>query len=1510
MNLRPSHFVSAICLAIAVTPASALAIDPGACCVQSTSRLDSLMNPTKGSDEAFFSSGGAPPNVTLVLDTSCSMVAWPESWPSAEGCDHTFAGNGYVPGTPYRGVIQGIAADGSPIANPRWFDNEKIYSLNGSSVGHDLAGSPSVTTWSGTGTYDSARNDACNSIIPTSYANYASRRSACRTCVDTKGYFVRNNGGGSVSRIGSGNYLKYYAPRDVSALMVISQMLYDVREVRLSMLTFENWTNNGPRNCWRGGNYVCMWQLPAPSCDKLMPFDQTALTTSRNAVLAALNANNSFTTDTPVAASLYAAMYAMRSTGPVDSFTSMFGTFPQPHSPTADTVWNESADSKERRICPGCGFNAVIVLTDGEPNESMIASWPSAITAMDSVTATTCTGGGSCNSRLDEIAAYFWMNGDVRNDYPSAQRVATYTIGFGTNPSATRLLESAAAVGGGTYFGAKNASGIVGALQSIFEDINTRNTSFSSASVSAVQTGSSSTPAVLPRVVPKKDQAWAGALWRFEQYNEFVEDNDLNGDGDKADVFIVDKPCTGATPCAALADGGRPETADNIVTEDSNGLFIRQIGGAPAQPYWEANREMVAAGIDDRKVWTVVDRNGDGAFTNADEPLERVQLLPAGSSAGYDNRAADYMGIKGSDKCPNGVGSGALLTRMGLVTASAWGLTGLPTPPAPTQADYDRLCTRLVIMWTLGYDLLNADPARKSSMRADALGDVFHSSPIAVEPPFEPFLCDLGLSTQCARTLYANSGGSTPFTQQSTGTTVNVCNPVSSAYEVWLRKSHRRQRVILVGGNDGMLHAFDNGTSVVDADECVGGKPTTRYGAGTGREVWAFIPPDQLPRLADQMLGHQYMVDGDIMVRDIWHDANKDNLKDADEFHTLAVMSEGRGGTHYLALEVQFDEVADRVKTVKDRPGFRWMFPQPCSEEAATFGKTFFSLSPKAPPIGPVLFDNDTLHNNQKRTTGSPIERMAVPDAVERWVVALSGGWSPGLERGRGVYFVDAWEGRIGDRRDNLWWKFEFDEGATGDREPARGLRWSVTAPIALVDYGSDTQPQRDMFFDTAIWGDTAGQVWVARLHEPARFAHGTQLIENWTAARALELDRPAVAAGPSSIDNVQPFFYLPSVAIENGTDRLRAFIGSGNRYAVLERKAGMCRFDNPLACAKAGCDDTRVNYTREDGLVDITRLENHWQSGTFTSADSDYTVKRGVDDTLHYADMCGTVGTPRVLAEYTDFEASGCGMTNTSPGGINETKYQCGMLNGADGGFSCQRIFQTRSGALGDLLEYDNINDTGLGHNRFVGFWAYGAGRNFGGDAGSPASFDDARLSDRNGDLVDVTSVSCTTTSCTGGATASTDKGWFVNYTDVDQKTATGAAVIASCVLWSDLKPGVSLDAGSCATAPTSISSVYQADFITGQPNCAFGFLDGGTFARSQQRTVLAPPPEPASVVQVSKTGQVKYSAMLVEPGKSQATTVDVTGATDVLQVVYTLPITRALHNCRHSDGGCVTSP
>lgn len=86
--------------------------------------------------------------------------------------------------------------------------------------------------------------------------------------------------------------------------------------------------------------------------------------------------------------------------------------------------------------------------------------------------------------------------------------------------------------------------------------------------------------------------------------------------------------------------------------------------------------------------------------------------------------------------------------------------------------------------------------------------------------------------------------------------------------------------IVLVGANDGMLHAF-----VADGDQ-------------GGNELFAYVPRSlfpALPRLADQDYDHRYYVDGSPAVADVYLD---------DAWRTVAVTTLGAGGPGAFALDV------------------------------------------------------------------------------------------------------------------------------------------------------------------------------------------------------------------------------------------------------------------------------------------------------------------------------------------------------------------------------------------------------------------------------------------------------------------------------------------------------------------------------------------------------------------------------------------------------------------------------
>jgi hypothetical protein len=204
------------------------------------------------------------------------------------------------------------------------------------------------------------------------------------------------------------------------------------------------------------------------------------------------------------------------------------------------------------------------------------------------------------------------------------------------------------------------------------------------------------------------------------------------------------------------------------------------------------------------------------------------------------------------------------------------------------------------------------------------LGDIFHSWPVCVGPP-SPHFFDEGYD------------------------------------QFKIDKAHRN-KIILAGANDGMLHAFDAGTY------CAAGDTFTD---GTGNELWGFIPNYLLPRLKDLKIEHGYYVDGTPVVFDAWFSSGpSDATKDPDEWKTVLICGERRAGDHYFALDV----------TNTTSPSFLWNFSD------ADLAETW-----STPGVGRVKIGGK-----------------------ERWIACVGGGFSKAAgTQGRAIYFLDVTDGSI-----------------------------------------------------------------------------------------------------------------------------------------------------------------------------------------------------------------------------------------------------------------------------------------------------------------------------------------------------------------------------------------------------------------------------------------------------------------------------------------------------------------
>jgi type IV pilus assembly protein PilY1 len=224
------------------------------------------------------------------------------------------------------------------------------------------------------------------------------------------------------------------------------------------------------------------------------------------------------------------------------------------------------------------------------------------------------------------------------------------------------------------------------------------------------------------------------------------------------------------------------------------------------------------------------------------------------------------------------------------------------------------------------------------------LGDVFHSKPIVVGPPSR-FFFDEGYSTEV--------GASQSFADAKA----------------------TRKRVIFVGTNDGMLHAFLSGTYNTS---------TELYDSGTGEELFGFVPysiQDQLINfLPGDLTTHGYFADSSARVADVWIDGysgSPDGVKQSSEWRTVLISGLRKGGNSYFALDVT-DPPSGTDYT--NYPKVLWEYTA-----ADNVGQTW-----SEPFIGRVRM-KDTSTSDEK----------------DRWVAIFGGGMADGGTVGKSLVVLD-----------------------------------------------------------------------------------------------------------------------------------------------------------------------------------------------------------------------------------------------------------------------------------------------------------------------------------------------------------------------------------------------------------------------------------------------------------------------------------------------------------------------
>jgi type IV pilus assembly protein PilY1 len=1408
------------------------------CCLTASNALSAYLNPPVGEDNSFFTSaGGGDATIAFVLMNRRRMLEFPLNMyeiriqgsadgqspddATATGCSNRYL-NSLAYFYPRAAALVGPYQAGRTYPAPE--HAYKAPGVNTNSLTDLFAPARyyKFLTWTSNGAQNpsSTPATACAGLAGLS----ATQRTECVTCLGTRGYYLNptlstaaDTGRSLVTNqdagVFSGNWLNFHPPRYIMLRLALKRLIGDPRisRFRISVVT-----NDGAQGARIADTF-------RPSCN--------GNGTPTNSFTSGIDSINFDGTANPLGEVLF-------------NMGEFHADVDRWHGGARQLFSSSSVEkiSDQGNLCRDCDKHFIALFSDGRADDSTPFCTPPSGSSVPprpctQVTVAACsdatgatfieddgnnyisagrstllptgpvTPAGTCAADLaDDVAGYLDRT-DLGVDaaFPGQNTVQTYVIGVGSNGAQRmNILRRIADEGGGDFYLADDYAKLEAGLDSMLTQMSRRATSFASAAVSSFQVNSGGTT-LIPRFRPNRGGDWRGYLYRWNLHSEFVA-GQKNGDGDLDDVFITD-------------------VNNNIVVEDEDGIFRTQgVGGQRAQPLWEAGERLLQTGADGRTIYTVIDNAGPNGSTTPDRRLDSADARIAFTEA---NAALlqPYLALEGSPVC------GALQVALSL----------------PVLSDLE--CARLVIRYVRGKDVFDEDgDLDRNDDREWLLGDIFHSAPALVSNPVDPFLCDLGLHTQCVSTLYAKElpAGATPLVNYPTDGA-----PID-AYEKYRKEGLARERIVLVGANDGMVHAFHAGAPDPNAATSQDPFPET-HTAGTGEELWAFIPPDQLSKLKFRLNlegRHHFFVDGDVMVRDIWADsASNPNKKDAEEFHTLAVVSERRGGNHYFALDV----------TNPRDPKFRWLFPQPCTPEAQEMGESWMSLSPKAPPIGPLLL---------QKTQGGiarviPPALQAVP-TEERWSVFLQGGYDPNLNKGRGVYVLDAWSG-------SLLFKRQYD--APGE-EGQLSLKFPIAAPIGVIDYGiGGTQ---DGFFDTAIIADTGGQVHVLRFHEPG-LANANGRMSNWHMARTFEQGSSATV----NLTERNPFFFLPSNSIDPTTGQLRTFLGSGDRYNIRDPGAGQCRVDNPYACGRYGCtwQSTLTVATGRGAYTTGTTLSNS-QLTQVTSAE-----------------VPGLLSACTLLSgTQVDTVSSCAGISSVTPRTLKNRSVTCATVNGV---YTCTQDMTSSTGGTFDVTPVAVTPPATLSPNQYFGFWSYGKSMPRAGgtvsreftDGPSAIVFDNNRV--REAELVDVT----------GGATAPPGSvGWRLRYAATAERTASGSGVLASCVLWNSLEFQPTTNSG-CSLNGTSQARLYQANILTGAADCAESFRQAdGTYVRSVARAVLTPPAEPAPKVSINSAGQIRYSLDSFDPGAAQAQSTNVQNSQDVVQLIYSLDVPPPLHTCRHA--------
>jgi hypothetical protein len=449
--------------------------------------------------------------------------------------------------------------------------------------------------------------------------------------------------------------------------------------------------------------------------------------------------------------------------------------------------------------------------------------------------------------------------------------------------------------------------------------------------------------------------------------------------------------------------------------------------------------------------------------------------------------------------------SGSTWTRQNFSTSNSWLDNNVLSVPS---AEKNNLVDTIVLR----------------SSRTKRLGDIYHSTPVVVGAP----------SLFFSAPGFSSAVGTVDSFRQANG---------------------QRQRVIYAGSNDGMLHGFNAGTWDTSATP-------KRYNAGTGEELFAYIPNNLLPSLTNMKVTttstHQYMVDSSPKAADVWLDSNANNVIETSEWKTVIVTGERKGGRGLFALDVTSPQnlgssnypvpLWEITNSTVSNFGQTWSEPligRVKIQEGSTVKDRWVAF------VGGGYWYNTTLSANVAAgaTSISVVDSTGFPSSGTGLSIGTGGGItfgsasttsiagipSSGAGRittphslgeivsyssiGRGFYVVDILLGKI-------IWKLEASSASDN------AVQYPMTSSPAGVDSDSDG------YLNYVYIADLGGQLWRFDVGPPGTFDNTTNLVTaGWSGKR--------IFTAPTAIP--QRAFNKAEVGFDAAFNRW-IFFGTGDR--------------------------------------------------------------------------------------------------------------------------------------------------------------------------------------------------------------------------------------------------------------------------------------------------------------------------------------------------------------------------